>query len=410
MIAVVRFALPLLLGFLFLPLRAQTSLPDHPQPQQSLPDAPSASRPLPEHPKAQVPAATPHAEQRVDEAWPRKATHGDETISMYQPQMEAWEGDELRAYAALAVVGKANQTTKYGVVWFTARTGVDKVNRQVTLEDFQVSKVKFPTMEKKEAEYQTFLQPKLPGKSKVIALDRLEAALAASDSEQTEIKGLAVNNDPPQVIFTTRPSLLVLIDGPPRYRDVGGTDLQLMLNTRATILLDTKKNAYYLNVMDGWLQAPDLLAGPWSYASKIPDDMKEITKGIKERQQEKAPEGTTPPSLNQAKKDGKIPVIYVTVNPGELLVTEGPPQFELIPETDLEYVKNTTANIFRDTKSAIATFSWPGDGSDRNPWKVVLGSLLTGRICPRTSPAFPKAVPRPVYWCRFREPGRPRKR
>ena len=114
-----------------------------------------------------------------------------------------------------------------------------------------------------------------------------------------------MNNDPPKVIFTTKPSLLVLIDGPPQYRDVGGTDLQLMLNTRATILLDTKKKEYYLNVMDGWLQAPDLVAGPWSYTSKIPDDMKEITKGIQERQQAKAPEGSTPPSLKQAKRRRK---------------------------------------------------------------------------------------------------------
>ena len=71
-----------------------------------------------------------------------------------------------------------------------------------------------------------------------------------------------MNNDPPKVIFTTKPSLLVLVDGPPRFRDVGGTDLQLMLNTRAMILLDTKKKLYYLNVMDGWLQAPDLVGGP----------------------------------------------------------------------------------------------------------------------------------------------------
>ena len=80
--------------------------------------------------------------------------------------------------------------------------------------------------------------------------------------------------------------------------------------------------------------------------------MKEITKGIQERQKAKAPEGTTPPSLKQAKKEGKIPVIYVSVGPAELLVTEGPPQFELIPDTKLEYVKNTTANIFRDTSSS----------------------------------------------------------
>src|SRR5258705_8799745 len=96
MIVVFRSTLPLLFALL-LPSGAQTSLPDHPQPQQSLPDAPSASRPVQEHPKAQSSAGAAHAEQRVDEAWPRKATRGDETISMYQQQMEDWEGDTVRA-------------------------------------------------------------------------------------------------------------------------------------------------------------------------------------------------------------------------------------------------------------------------------------------------------------------------
>src|ERR1700758_4356716 len=302
LIAIIRCSLPVLLAFPASSLHAQTSLPDHPQPQQSLPDAPSAVRRPPDHSKPQVSAGATQAKPRVDEAWPRKATRGDETISMYQPQLEVWKDDELHAYAALALESKTKSTTKYGVVWFTAQTEVDKVNRQVTLDNFQITKVKFPTMETKETEYQTFLQAKLPGKSKVIALDRLEAALAASDSEQAGPETFQVKNDPPTVIFTTKSALLVLIDGPPRYRDVGGTESQLMLNTRATILLDTKKKVYYLSVMDGWLQASDLIAGPWSYVSKIPDDMTEITKGIQERQQEKAEEGSAPPSLEKAKE------------------------------------------------------------------------------------------------------------
>jgi hypothetical protein len=277
MMVVTPFTLPLFFILLVVPMSAQTSLPDHPQPQQSLPD----------HPKPQAPAGPNRGEQRVDGAWPRKATRGDETISMYQPQLETWEGDLVRAYAALSVSSAAHKTTKYGVLWFTSRTEVDKVNRQVTLQDFQITKVKFPTMQTKEAEYQAFLQAKLPGKSRVIALDRLESALAASDSQQAEIKGLPVSNDPPRVIFTTKPSLLVLIDGPPRFRTLSGTDLQEMLNTRATVMLDTKKNQYYLNVMDGWLQSPDLLAGPWSYAAKIPDDMKAIAEGIEDVRRKK---------------------------------------------------------------------------------------------------------------------------
>jgi hypothetical protein len=390
---VIRFTLPLVFAFVPIPLQAQTSLPDHPQPQPSLPDAPSSQISLPERPKPQVAAGATRAEQRVDEAWPRKVARGDETFSMYQPQLEAWNGDELRAYAALAVMSTTNKTTKYGVVWFTARTEVDKVNRQVTLDNFEITRITFPMMQTKEAEYQAFLQAKLPGKSRVIALDRLEAALAASDSEQAGVEALPVNNDPPKVIFTTKPSLLVLVDGPPKYRDVGGTDLQLMLNTRATILLDTKKKEYYLNVMDGWLQAPDLVTGSWSYTSKIPDDMKEITKGIQERQQATAQGGSTVPSLKQAKEKGNIPVIYVSVGPAELLVTEGAPQFETIPTTQLEYVKNTTANIFRDTSSLeyyilLAGRWFRSKSLESGPWEFVDAKSLPEQFAniPENSP------------------------
>lgn len=392
-LVVASWAVPLVCGCLILPLRAQTSLPDHPQPQQSLPDAPSASLPLPEHPKSQSPSGAAGTAKPVDEAWPRKATRGDETISMYQPQVEAWKGDEVHAYAALSVLSTTKKTAKYGVVWFTARTEVDKVNRQVTLDDFRITKVKFPTMETKEAEYQAFLQTKLPKTAKVIALDRLEASLAASDSEQAGVEALPVNNDPPAIIFTTKPSLLVLIDGPARYRDVGGTGLKLVLNSQSTILHDPEKNEYYLNVMDGWLQAPDLVAGPWTYASKIPDDMKEITKGIQERQQAKAAEGTAAPSLKQAKKEGKIPEIYLSMAPAELLVTEGAPQFELIPDTELEYVKNTTGNIFKNVASLdyyilIAGRWFRSKSLESGPWEFVEGQNLPEKFAhiPENSP------------------------
>ena len=108
-IVVIRFTLPLLFVLLFLLLRAETSLPNYPQPQSSLPDAPSSRLLLSKHPKPQASAGTISAEQFVDEPWPSKATRGDETISMYQPKLEAWEGDTVRAYAALAVMSTTNK-------------------------------------------------------------------------------------------------------------------------------------------------------------------------------------------------------------------------------------------------------------------------------------------------------------
>jgi hypothetical protein len=345
---------------------------------------------LPEHPQPQPSAGVKPSTQTVDAGWPREVTLGDQKISLYQPQIEDWEGDQIHAYAALSIESTGDQKLKYGVVWFTAETEVDKINRQVTLDNFQITKLKLPTLEEKEAEYQRFLQGQLPGKSRVIALDRLEAALAAVDSERkAAVKGLPVKNDPPRVIFATKPSLLVLIDGQPQFRDVGGTDLRKVLNTQAVILLDSRKNTYYLNVMDAWMQASDL-TGQWSYTAKIPDDMKEITKAIQERQQAKAQEGTTLPSLQEgttlpslkeANKQGEIPTIYVSLVPAELLVTEGTPQFEAIGTTNLEYVKNTTANIFRDTATldsyVLLAGRWFRSKSvESGPWEFVNANNL----------------------------------
>src|ERR1044072_9309170 len=95
LIIVIRCTLSLLFTFPFLTLGAQTSLPDHPEPQPSLPDAPSSDTRLPEQPKPPPSAGATSAGQRVDEAWPRKATRGDQTVSMYQPQLQAWEADKI---------------------------------------------------------------------------------------------------------------------------------------------------------------------------------------------------------------------------------------------------------------------------------------------------------------------------
>jgi hypothetical protein len=72
---------------------------------------------------------------------------------------------------------------KYGVVWFNARTEVDKINRLVTLDQVQLTKVKFPAATDKEAALTALLQKKLPGATKTISLDRLQAALEAAGEE-----------------------------------------------------------------------------------------------------------------------------------------------------------------------------------------------------------------------------------
>jgi len=351
--------------------------------QESLPDAPSYTRGM-ENAKTAPRRAIQNEKKAPDAAWPRELDRGDEKIFMYQPQLESWKDDEIRAYAAISVVkGKdKDKGTKYGVVWFTARTEVDKINRQVTLDEFQITRLQFPTMKNREDEFRSLLQAKLPGKTRIVALDRLQAALMASESAGTPIRALPVNNDPPEIIFSTKPAILVLIDGPPKFRDVGGTRLRLVLNSKSTILLDNESSKYYVNVLDGWMESSSLGA-TWSFVSKVPADMKEITAGIQERQKARAPEGSTPPSLKQANKEGKLPEIYVRTAPAELLTTEGAPQFESIAQARIDYVKNTSANIFHDPANSefyvLVSGRWfKSESLTNGRWTFVDGKSLPG--------------------------------
>src|ERR1019366_7946734 len=100
-----------------------------------------------------TPEATPQADEALPTSgWPRKIVNDGSTITVYQPQVERWEGNQLGAFAAVSVETKASPLPSFGVIWICARTSVDKEHRQVTLEEFRISKAIFPTAQDKADE------------------------------------------------------------------------------------------------------------------------------------------------------------------------------------------------------------------------------------------------------------------
>src|SRR3974390_726947 len=265
--------------------------------QQPLPNAPSTQ-------KAKVQTA-----QTSESGWPRTMTSGADTFLIYQPQVEKWDGNRGELYSAVEMKTGKEGAAKYGVVWYSARTEVDKVNRLVTLDQVQLSKVKFPVAQDKEAELTALLQKKFPGATKTISLDRLEGIL---DATGDDIKGVDVKNDPPKVIFSTKPALLVLVDGLPQLRDLPGVNLQRVINTRAVVLFDNDKKKYFLRVQDWWLEAKEP-EGPWSYARKLPDDMKKAEEWIVSNTQDQGlqtGQGKQQPSLKEQGQKAEIHGVY----------------------------------------------------------------------------------------------------
>jgi hypothetical protein len=198
--------------------------------------------------------------------WPRVVTAQGATISIYQPQLESWDDNTLDAYSAVSVKVQGTKVTDYGVIWFKARTEVDKVNRVVTLDDFQLTRQNFPTLTNNGSAYAGVFRGQLPW-AKSMPLDQLESGLATTGIAERQQK-VEVQNKPPVIYFSTSPAVLALIQGQP----VLGPEehhLQKVINTRALIIFDSSKNLYYLALMDGWMES-STVAGPWVQAKHEP--------------------------------------------------------------------------------------------------------------------------------------------
>jgi hypothetical protein len=335
--------------------------------------------------RAQTPAEAPGAQkegnaQKAEPSeanWPRTMKNGADTFVIYQPQIEKWEDNRVYLYAAVEFKTAPDSPAKYGVVWFNARTEVDKVNRLVTLEQAELTRVKFPVAPEQEAKLTALLQKSLPGSTRTISLDRLETALVAAGEV---VKKIEVKNDPPQVIITSKPSLLVLVDGIPQLRPVPETKLQRVINTRAILLFDNEESTYYLRVKDWWLEAPNL-KGPWTSARRLSDEMKRAEQYVVSHTPDQSQEGEAAKQQSAPKQPGQVvetPVVYVMYKPTELIETKGEPQYKPIPETKLQFAENTNANLFHAGAEYYLLISgrWFKGDSLEGPWTFVNGNDL----------------------------------
>ena len=318
------------------------SMPSSGAPATGAAGAPAspAARPATPTPKP-TPAGAPAAsrEGTGNTPWPREATEGGRTFTVYQPQIEKWDGIRLHARAAVSVESQASPLQHFGVVWFSARADVDKANRLVALADFKVDKFTFPSEPDRVAEYQKVLEQRLPREVSRISLDRIQAALAITEAQRGGgASPQPVKNDPPRVILSTVPALLVLVDGKPVLRQVEGLSMSLhrVVNSWALVLVDQKSGKHYLRAVGKWFEA-STLDGPWAVAVRPPAALDAAMQTVAKGQRVNLLENPGP-EVKDAIARGVLPTIYVSTLPAELIETRGRPDYEPIEGTDLLHV------------------------------------------------------------------------
>ncbi len=205
--------------------------------------------------------------------WPRTAELSGVKYTIYQPQIDSWDGFTLKAQILPWQTSTKTSSSRRTVLYFSRHgplwTGTSASSTLRTSVSTRPNSLQPRDMA------QTYLEQTrkaLPKKMKSVSLDRAEASMAILE-QQKKSQVLPFKNDPPKIIFSSRPSLLVFIDGEPRFTPVKDSDLARVLNTRVLMLKDAT-GKLYLHIFDGWMES-QTFQGSWGVSTSTPKDIKE---------------------------------------------------------------------------------------------------------------------------------------
>jgi hypothetical protein len=278
-----------------------------------------------------------------DGGWPKTTVSNGSTVVVYQPQPDNFSNNQFSGRAAVSVQQSGDKTPTFGVAWINSTVSTDRDQRLVYFDKITVTNVKFPDQvdDNTSQLLSSIVKNTIPGMDLAMAQDKLLASLQATQQEQSINNNF--KNDAPEIIFVTSPSVLVLIDGDPKWQSIPNSDVQRIINTPFFVVTDNNKN-YYLAGANLWYKAKNL-NGPWENVNSAPHDIKELYEGYKKQNH-----GTSDSTFISESKT-VIPDIYYRTNPAELIESSGQINFQPITGTQLLYGSNTESDVFMDIAS-----------------------------------------------------------
>ena len=267
-------------------------------------------------------------------SWPKELTvKSGGVITIYQPQPESLKGNIITGRAAFSVIENPEDELLFGVMWYSSTMSTDRDSHTMLLESIKITDVKLPGIEDEEkiSKLKTFLETEIPKWEIESTIDEINATIELDKVYVSD----DLNNSPPEIIYTTEPTLLVLFDGDPKLEEDEDLKMKRVINTPYLIIQSTEDKKFYLFGGQSWFVSSAVEKG-YQPVKNLPKSIKAVDTQIKEQQTEKPSSTAKPPK-----------VIISSTKPAELIQTDGAAQFANIEGTGLLYVSNSEDNIFR---------------------------------------------------------------
>jgi len=331
----------------------------------------------------------------ADQGWPREIKTAKGSLLIYQPQIDSFHGNIVEGRAAVSFTAAGTSEPVFGAFWFKALLETDHDTRMATLQSIQVPRVKFANAtEEKQKEVGAFLEQEIPKFAIPISIDRLAAAV--EDVTQESRGAGNFKHDPPKIVVSYEPAVLLMYDGKPILQDIEGQKgiYQRAANTPLPVVLDVKAKRFYLCGGEIWYVSSDAL-GPWSVTTNVPAPLMAMKAEADKQQQQQQPQqggAEKAAEQEQAPASDKPPKIVVATEPTELLVIYGQANWAPIKGTDLLYVSNSENDIFKEINAQKTYTSlsgrWFSAASLDGPWTFVPPGSL-----PRDFASIPEDSP-----------------
>jgi len=313
-----------------------------------------------------------------DPGWPRQITKQGNTLVYYQPQVDDWVNfTELNWRSAFSLTPAGGKPV-LGVFVAQGQTDVDNDNKTVLISNIRLLSTNFPSLDpastaQMDQLLRTFVPPTV-----TISLHRLVAVVKKAEA----VPSVPVRNDPPAIVVSYKPAILLNVDGEPTLGDVGKTKLKFVINTTWPLFLDPGTSTYYLLAGQQWMTAGSL-DGPWSPTAKLPKEMSKVT----EEAQWSSLRSVIPPPASS----GIVPMIFYSSQPAEMILFDGRPVYAQIPGTQLVYATNTRSFLFVDSPTQeyyyLTAGRWFSAKSLLGPWGFATPNLPADfRQIPSNSP------------------------
>ncbi len=240
----------------------------------------------------------------------------------------------------------------------------------MVISNLTITELNFDALDRKQnAALNVDVGQILPTGPITVSQQRLTASLAGQ-KRVADVKGLKA--DPPPIFHSDTPAILVQTNGKATFAAVQNAEgLSFVVNTNWDILQTDADKTLYLRDDKSWLTAT-ALSGPWSAVTTLPDALSSLPSDNDNWKDARAAIPATP------FKDG-APKVFYSDTPAELLLFDGSPKAEAVPDTNLEWMSNTESDVFFDNANTtwyvLLSGRWFSAASLDGPWTFATPNL-----------------------------------